>query len=137
MDDTTVRLWNMETGECLHTIPAHHHWVHALTMSHNGEILASGSSDRTIKIWNTNTGNCVHTLTGHNEGVRSISFSADAQILASGSEDETIKLWDVYQGALIKTLRVEPPYAEMNISEIEGLTQAAISTLKANGAIVI
>lgn len=136
-DDTTVRLWNMETGECLHTIPAHYHWVHALTMSHNGEIVASGSSDRTIKIWNTNTGDCLHTLTGHNEGVRSISLSADDQILASGSEDETIKLWDVYQGALIKTLRVEPPYAEMNISEIEGLTQAAISTLKANGAIVI
>lgn len=133
-DDTTVRLWNMETGDCLQTLPGHYHWVHALTMSQDGAILASGSSDRTIKIWNPNTGDCVHTLTGHNEGVRSLSLSADAATLASGSEDESIKLWDVHQGTLIETLRVARPYAEMNISEIEGLTPAAISTLKSNGA---
>jgi WD40 repeat protein len=76
----------------------------------------------------------LHTLTGHNEGVRSLSLSANAATLASGSEDETIKLWDVNQGVLMKNLRVARPYAEMNIAKIEGLTPAAISTLKANGA---
>jgi len=133
-DDTTVRLWNWETGDCLQTLPGHYHWVHALAMSQDGAILASGSSDRTIKIWDAKTGNCLHTLTGHNEGVRSLSLSANATTLASGSEDETIKLWDVHQGELMKTLRVARPYAEMNIAKIEGLTPAAISTLKANGA---
>jgi WD40 repeat protein/DNA-binding CsgD family transcriptional regulator len=134
-DDTTIRLWDVQTGECLNILRGHQHWVQALTISPDGKILASGSSDKTIKLWNMNTGECVTTLVGHMNWVRSLSFSPDGKTLASSSQDETIKLWDVTTGDCIKTLKALPPYAGMNITGIKGLTPAAITALKVNGAI--
>ena len=103
-DDTTIKLWDTNTGECLQTLWGHDSWVYSVNFSPDGQILASGSRDRTIKLWDWHTGECLHTLQGHVQQVKTISFSPCGRRLASGSNDNTLKLWDTNTGTCLQTL---------------------------------
>ncbi|KAF8298355.1 WD40 repeat-like protein, partial [Clavulina sp. PMI_390] len=92
----TILLWSMQAGE-KYGDPLHHsHGVECVAFSHDGAVLASGSSDHTIQLWDVQShspkGN---RLKGHNCKVTSVAFSCDGAFLASGSDDQTIQLWDV------------------------------------------
>ncbi|KAK9432941.1 quinon protein alcohol dehydrogenase-like superfamily [Lipomyces doorenjongii] len=88
--DTTVRVWDIETGKLLRILSGHVRGVRALMFDDSK--LVTGSMDRTIRIWNYKTGECVSTLRGHADGVLSLHF--DATLLASGSADSTIRVWN-------------------------------------------
>ncbi|OUL28577.1 NB-ARC domain-containing protein [Nostoc sp. 106C] len=103
-DDTTIKLWDVTTGECLQTLWGHNSWVHCISFSPNGQILASGSRDQTVKLWDWHTGECLHTLAGHIGEVKTIAFSSCGRFLASGSYDNTIKLWNLSTGICLQTL---------------------------------
>lgn len=103
-DDTTIKLWELSTGECWKTLWGHDSWVHSVSLSPDGQTLASGSRDRTVKIWNWRSGECLHTLHEHNNRVKSVAFNHRGTILASGSDDQTVKLWDVARGTCSHTL---------------------------------
>ncbi|MBE8987616.1 serine/threonine-protein kinase [Nostoc sp. LEGE 12450] len=105
-DDKTVKLWNLSSGEEIHTLEGHSNWIWTVAFSPDSKTLASGSADKTIKLWNVETGKLVRTLEGNTDGVTSVAFSPDGKTLASGtaSKDIRIKLWNVKTGKLIRTL---------------------------------
>ncbi|SPO01004.1 probable sulfur controller-2 protein [Cephalotrichum gorgonifer] len=86
--DTTIKIWNIETGEEMHTLRGHTSAVR--TLQFDGNKLISGSLDNTIKIWNWQTGECVNTLQYHTGGVITLHF--EGHWLASGSTDGSIKV---------------------------------------------
>jgi len=49
--DGTVKLWDVQSGEVIHSLEGHSDWVRSVAFSPDGTKLASGSFDRTIKIW--------------------------------------------------------------------------------------
>ena len=98
--DTTIKIWDMETGKEIRTLTGHTLGVRALQFDDSK--LISGSMDNTLKIWNYRTGRCLNTLPGHTEGVISLHF--DSSLLVSGSVDKTIKVWDFCRGSCV-TLR--------------------------------
>lgn len=51
MQKMAIRLWDVATGENIHTFWGHNSDVQSLAFSPNGTILASGSYDGTILIW--------------------------------------------------------------------------------------
>ena len=55
--DESIKIWNIDTGECIRTLTGHTNSVYSLQLLANNK-LASGSSDATIKIWNVDTGEC-------------------------------------------------------------------------------
>lgn len=134
-DDGTVKLWNSHTGELLRAFEGHQAIVWTADFSPDGSIIASGSDDQTIKLWDTNTGKLLRTLDLHRGRVNSVCFTPDGQTLASGSADETIRLWHVATGKCLKTLRAPRPYEGMNITDVQGLTEAQKEALKSLGAI--
>ncbi len=110
-EDTTIKLWDLQTGECLATLEAHEAQVKSIAISPDGQLLVSGSADHTIKLWqlpdNTSESICpdpIYTLTGHSNWVRCLAITPDGQTLASGSLDKTIKLWHLETGELKSTL---------------------------------
>ena len=110
-EDNTIKLWELNTGECLATLEGHEAGIRAITISPDGQLLVSGSADNTIKLWQMpsveNEPICpdpIYTLTGHSDDVKCLAISHDGQILASGSQDKTIKLWNLETGELKTTL---------------------------------
>ncbi|KAJ3060304.1 hypothetical protein HDU99_005981, partial [Rhizoclosmatium hyalinum] len=97
-NDKTVKLWSVETGECVKTLVGHSGDVLSVAYSPDSKTLVSGSKDETVKLWSVETGECVKTFVGHSNWVRSVAFSPDGNTVVSGAEDKTIKLWSVETG---------------------------------------
>ncbi|HEY9706855.1 MAG TPA: NB-ARC domain-containing protein, partial [Oculatellaceae cyanobacterium] len=96
--DRTVKLWDVQTGECVKTFLGHTNRVWTVAYHPNGQQIASGSDDHTTKLWNLKTGRCTKTVTGHTNAVLSLALSPDGGYLASGHEDQTVRLWDIKSG---------------------------------------
>ncbi|PPR04540.1 hypothetical protein CVT26_002507 [Gymnopilus dilepis] len=92
-DDSTIRIWDAETGNPLRSsLSGHTNWVYSVAFSADGKRFVSGSGDRTLRLWDSETGE-VATLRGHKGPVTSVAFSPDGKQIASGSYDKTICLW--------------------------------------------
>jgi len=93
--DGTVGIWELDSGQIESYLPepAHEQRISSVSLSSDGQWLASGSKDHLARIWAVGTGACVHVLAGHTDGVDCVSFSQDGQRLASASEDQTVRLW--------------------------------------------
>jgi len=114
--DDTIKLWDVTSGQLLHTLINHGRYVISVAFSPDGRMLASGNANKTIKLWDAPSGQLLHTLTltgptNEDNEVRSVAFSPDGSTLASGSWDKTVKLWDVTSGRLLRTLT---DHAEVN-----------------------
>jgi WD40 repeat protein len=55
--DSTVRLWDVERGLCIHTLTKHTEPVYSVAFSPDGKYLASGSFDKCVHIWSTQVHN--------------------------------------------------------------------------------
>ncbi len=116
-EDTTIRLWDINTGQLTRTLKGHNHRIHSVIFTSNGQILISGSEDNTIRLWNVTTGENTKTYTAHTdasgshsgsplslEGVKILALSPDGKTLASGGGDKIIHLWDYEIGSTKLTL---------------------------------
>ncbi|HZO72794.1 MAG TPA: NB-ARC domain-containing protein [Ktedonobacteraceae bacterium] len=102
-EDQTVRLWDVETGECLHILKGHEGWVWSVAFSPDGTLLVSGGEDTAIRIWDTATGECKGHLRGHTSRIWSVAISADGNAVAGGGDDQVIFLWDLHTQQLTHT----------------------------------
>ena len=83
----------INSGQCLKTLPGLTGWVDSISFSPDGQTLASGGTDQTIRLWDVATGTLIRQLVGHNGAVFGVDFSPDGTLLASSSEDNTVKIW--------------------------------------------
>ncbi|KAI1464523.1 sulfur controller 2 [Daldinia caldariorum] len=87
--DSTIKLWNIETGEVIRTLRGHTSGIRALQF--DDRILVSGSLDGDLRVWNWRTGRCINTL-HHQDGVITVHMAGG--LVASGSIDKTIKVFN-------------------------------------------
>lgn len=102
--DSTIKLWNLNTGEEIHTLAGHSQGVTSITLSPDGQTLASYSKDKTIKLWNLRNRQQIYTISGHSEEITSVVISPDGKTLAS-ADYTTIKVWNLSNGEEIRTLK--------------------------------
>ncbi|KAK1815528.1 hypothetical protein LTR12_010079 [Friedmanniomyces endolithicus] len=88
--DTTVKVWDVNTGEELRTLRGHTSGIRCLQFDDTK--LMTGGLDCTIKLWNWRTGQCLRTFPAHTGGIVTLHFSG--RYVASGSMDKTIRVWD-------------------------------------------
>ena len=92
-DDYTVRLWNVDTGDCLKLF-RHKNWVWSVAWSPNGQFLATGTQTYDIYVWDVQTSRCLTVLQGHQDSIWSVIWSPDGETIASGCDDHTVRLWN-------------------------------------------
>ncbi len=134
-DDNTVKLWDLQTGQCTQTLEGHACPIISLSFHPQGKLLASGSLDRTIKIWDIQQGMLIRTLHGHTRPVSSVKYAPTGELLVSSSEDSTIRFWNCETGECSSILIADRPYEGMDISGVTGLTEAQKVSLRVLGAI--
>ncbi len=98
--EKTVRIWDIDTDECIKELKGHTDIVNSVCITPCGGLAASGSDDRTVRIWNTNTGECLRKLEGHSEDITAVYLTSDGIYAASGGGDQTIKIWNVRSGCI-------------------------------------
>lgn len=103
-DDTTIRLWNLETGRCLQVFEGHTGLVRCIAWSADQSRILSGSHDKSVRLWDTKTGRCLRVLNGHLSHVRSIAWGADQRFAVTGAKDKTVRLWDLETGCCVRVL---------------------------------
>ena len=73
--------------------------VESVSISPDGQRIASGHHDHTVRLWDAATGQPVgQPLKGHSKPVMIVAYSPDGRLLASGSKDGTVQLWDAETG---------------------------------------
>ena len=94
--DTTVNLWDIQTGGVIKTFSGHTRFVLSVSISLDCTVIASGSVDNTIRLWDVQTGECCCVIKGHNNEVNSVKFSpTNPKLLISASHDNTVRQWGV------------------------------------------
>ena len=76
--DTTIKLWQVDTGYCIQTLKEHTDWIRDLDISYNGTLLASCGNDQSIRVWNVSTGKSILVLKEHDHVVECVKFSNTA-----------------------------------------------------------
>lgn len=100
--DTTVRVWDILTGACLHVFHAHREKVYSVGYSHELKRAVSGSMDATVRVWDTVTGTPLFTLEGHNSLVGLLELTP--KYLISAAADSTLRVWDPMSGKCLSIL---------------------------------
>lgn len=102
-EDCSVRIWNANTGECLHTLAAHEKPVNSVAWSSDGQLILSAGDDHTIRVWEVETGNCRNILQGHTS-VKKVTLHPKHQQVAALFEDDSIKVWNYNTGICTCTI---------------------------------
>jgi len=93
--DSSVIIWDSNSGKLLQTLKGHQSEVNTLAWSPNSNWVASGSKNGNIKLWEVSTGQLVHTMKSKDGQLRTINYSPDGKILSSASSNGSIILWDL------------------------------------------
>ena len=90
--DTTIKEWDVLTGQCIMTFSGHENLVNSAVYSPNEKRILSAANDNTIKEWDRVTGQCIATLKDHGGYVTKAIYSADGSGILSSSWDGNV-LW--------------------------------------------
>ena len=118
--DTTIRLWDTDSGRELMLLEGHTDWVTAVDFSPDGKQLVSASCDYTARLWDVGTGEFVRSFRAKNGYVVDVDFSPDGKQIATASsfrpfnaggtiitleEPGEINLWNLRTGEQLLSLK--------------------------------
>ena len=81
--DKTVRIWDVESGKLLQTLPPQPDSIRCLAYEPKKKLLAWALYDGDVTVWDTEKRAKVHSLPGGKYDVSSIAFSPDGLTVAS------------------------------------------------------
>ena len=62
-DDKTVKIWDKNTKECVHTFTEHAGYVNSLAFHPSSTFIAAGCTDSSVKIWDIRTNKLIQHYT--------------------------------------------------------------------------
>uniref|UniRef100_A0A673MKU8 Transducin beta like 1 X-linked n=1 Tax=Sinocyclocheilus rhinocerous TaxID=307959 RepID=A0A673MKU8_9TELE len=88
--DSTVRLWDVERGICVHTLTKHQEPVYSVAFSPDGKFLASGSFDKCVHIWDTLSGALVNSYRGTG-GIFEVCWNSVGDKVGASASDGSVR----------------------------------------------
>ncbi|KAI9509955.1 WD40-repeat-containing domain protein [Russula earlei] len=97
-EDKYINIYDINTGQCTYSMPAHLDGVTSLSIDAAGFSLVSGGHDCSIRFWDIlGTKACIQEITSHrkkaNEGVLDVQFHPSLPFMASAGADGIVKLY--------------------------------------------
>merc|ERR1712032_501371 len=92
--DSTIRVWDPETGKSCHVLDKHTDPVYSIAFSSDGQYLASGSFDRCLHIWSVKDGSLIKTYRG-NGGIFEVCWNSQGTKVAACFANHIVSVIDV------------------------------------------
>jgi WD40 repeat protein/serine/threonine protein kinase len=124
--DSTIILWDVETGTVIRRLTGHEDWVNRVAFTPDGQKLLSvsgnflitalpipglGTRDASVRLWDVASGEEIRRFGAQGEGhmgpVISLAVSPDGRYAVSGDTYGLIILWDITTGEEVR--RMETP----------------------------
>ena len=103
-NDTTVRLWDAQTGQEIRQFNGHTELVTNAIFCPNGELVLTSSADGTVRLWDVQTGQEIDRLPDHDSSVWGLAITPDGQTILTSDESGSAWLWDLQNMQLIHEL---------------------------------
>ncbi|MFN7928321.1 MAG: TIR domain-containing protein [Blastocatellia bacterium] len=104
-EDKTIKIWDLETGQCRATLKGHGDRVMSVAITPDGKRILSASFDKTVRVWDAGSGREVAKLKGHTGEVWSVVALHDNAHALSGGWDKTLRLWKLASGKCLKPIK--------------------------------
>ncbi|UCC89741.1 MAG: protein kinase [Anaerolineales bacterium] len=114
--DQTAKLWDVQTGQLLHTLSGHTGMIWDVAFSPDGRVALTSSEDGTARLWDVQTGRLLRTLTDDMGDVTEVAFSADGRVVLTGHWKGIVRLWNAETGQEMHVLK-----------DVEGVMGIALS----------
>ncbi len=107
-EDSTLKLWDANSGAELRALRGHTNIVTAVALSSDGSQIASASLDHTLRVWSAATGQCLTSFRGPVPAVYLLKISPDssslitAETVAAGS---ILRVWDIKSGKQTRAIK--------------------------------
>jgi WD40 repeat protein len=113
--DKVLKVWDVRTGYCLHTLEGHATTIRCLGVLPHTSLAVTGSRDGVAIVWDIKLGRLIRKLRGHERSVRCISVDwvkagygqpgRGMKRAITGSYDSTCRVWDLDTGDCLHVLR--------------------------------
>lgn len=100
--DTSICLWNRQSGERIRHMKGHRGPVNAVQL--RGDLIVSASGDGVAKLWNLTSGLCIKEFASRDRGMACVDFSIDSRTILAGGNDQVIYQFDTNSGELTREL---------------------------------
>ena len=92
-NDGVIRVWDVESGQKMHTLEGHEGTVMSLRFMADGRRILSAGADNIVRLWDVSTGKEIRKLEGHRDQVWHVAFSRDGRLALSSGQDNCVRLW--------------------------------------------
>ena len=89
--DRTLKVWDLYSGEILHTLKGHYARISTIAISPEGKYAVSGSYDMNLIAWDMSTGKRIATFIGESE-VTACAIVPGRNIIVSGEHSGKIHI---------------------------------------------
>ncbi|EIN13958.1 nuclear distribution protein PAC1 [Punctularia strigosozonata HHB-11173 SS5] len=120
-DDSTMKVWDHESGELERTIGGHTRRVSDCEYDSKGKYLVSASHDLFIKLWDVdNEYKNTATFRGHEHSISSARFLPGDERIVSASRDQTVRVWEIATTHCIKVIKSHDDWVRAAVPSSDG-----------------
>ena len=106
-EDNTIRVWDLNSGQCLATLEGHTGMVMSVLVTLEGQrILSAGCTNKAVKVWDARTWECIRTLEGDSHSVRALALHPDGRRVVSGGDAGNVIISDITTGRIEQRIDV-------------------------------
>ncbi len=102
--DGTIRLWALDTGDVIATLPLETELIRSLAFSPDSRRLAAGTAEGWLVLWDVTSEQRVWQREAHPRVIRGLDFTPDGAEIISGGADGQVLAWDAATGEPQRTL---------------------------------
>jgi len=96
--DSSIRLWFLDTFQCVVVYKGHVGPVWSISWGPYGHYFASAGHDKTGRIWQTDHIRQVRILAGHDDDVDVVAWHPNSSYVFTASSDKTVRMWALNNG---------------------------------------
>jgi pleiotropic regulator 1 len=93
--DSTMKFWDLATGELQLTLSGHIMAVRDMKISSRHPYLFSCSEDKTVKCWDLEKNVVIRDYHGHLSSVYTLDIHPELDIIVTGGRDSSVRVWDI------------------------------------------